>query len=70
MSIDEIQSFALGIPGDQRAKLAGQPLASLPAMLVDEDEGIAEANRRAEERKEERKARPPRWQLRGVSVSL
>ena len=49
MSIDEIQSCALGIPGDQRAKLAGQPLASLPAMLVDEDEGIAEANRRAEE---------------------
>ena len=49
MSIEEIQASALRLPEDQRAKLAGDLLASLPAQLADEDEGLAEAQRRSQE---------------------
>jgi putative addiction module component (TIGR02574 family) len=49
MSIEEIHANALKLPEDQRAKLAGDLLASLPALLVDEDDGVAEAMRRSED---------------------
>ena len=49
MSIEEIQANALRLPEDQRARLAGALLASLPALLVDDDDGIAEAKRRSED---------------------
>lgn len=47
MSIEEIHAEALQLPEDERAKLAGVLLDSLPALLVDDDEGIAEARRRS-----------------------
>ena len=47
MSIEEIHAEALQLPEDERAKLAGALLVSLPALLVDDDEGIAEARRRS-----------------------
>lgn len=37
------------LPEDERARLASKLLGSLPSMLFDEDEGIAEALRRDEE---------------------
>jgi hypothetical protein len=49
MSIEEIQAVAMQLPDDQRARLAGELLASLPALLVDEDDGIAESRRRSKE---------------------
>lgn len=42
----EITKTALQLPEDQRAKLALELLGSLPAVLHDDDEGIAEALRR------------------------
>jgi len=42
----EIEKQALSLPDDQRAALAAQLLDSLPAILHDEDSGIAEATRR------------------------
>lgn len=47
MTIESIQKEALQLPEDQRAKLAGELLTSLPALLVDEDGGVAEARRRS-----------------------
>ena len=52
MSIEEIQANALRLPEDQRARLAGDLLASLPALLVDADDGIDEAQRRSEDLQE------------------
>lgn len=49
MSLEEIHAHALELPEDQRAKLAGDLLASLPSVLHDEDDGIAEARRRSKE---------------------
>ncbi len=49
MSIDDIQAAVMQLPEDQRARLAGELLASLPAILVDEDDGVAEAKRRSKE---------------------
>ncbi len=49
MSIEDIQAVAMQLPEDQRARLAGELLTSLPALLVDEDDGIAEAKRRSKE---------------------
>ena len=49
MKLDEIQRHALDLPDSDRASLAAELLISLPAVLVDEDDGIAEARRRAKE---------------------
>jgi len=45
-TITEVEKLALTLPEDQRAVLAAHLLGSLPAVLHDEDEGIAEALRR------------------------
>lgn len=42
----EIEKLALTLPEKQRAMLAANLLESLPGVLSDEDEGIAEALRR------------------------
>jgi hypothetical protein len=42
----EIEKLALDLPESQRAVLAAHLLGSLPPVLHDEDEGIAEALRR------------------------
>ena len=49
MSLIEIQQGALQLPDAQRAALAAELLSSLPAVLVDEDDGVAEALRRSKE---------------------
>ena len=51
VNIDEI----LQLPEDQRAKLAGVLLTSLPAVLGDSDDGVAEAKRRQKELREDRR---------------
>jgi hypothetical protein len=45
-TITEVEKLALDLPENQRAVLAAHLLHSLPAVLHDEDEGIAEALRR------------------------
>ncbi len=45
-TIIEIEKLALNLPDKERATLAANLLASLPGVLSDEDEGIAEALRR------------------------
>ncbi len=45
-TIIEIEKLALDLPERQRATLAANLLQSLPAVLSDEDAGIAEALRR------------------------
>ena len=45
-TILEVEKLALDLPERQRATLAANLLESLPAILSDEDEGIAEALRR------------------------
>jgi putative addiction module component (TIGR02574 family) len=45
-SIAEIEKLALDLSESQRAVLAAHLLGSLPPVLHDEDEGIAEALRR------------------------
>jgi putative addiction module component (TIGR02574 family) len=45
-TIDEIEQLAQGLSESDRAVLAAHLLGSLPAVLHDEDEGIAEALRR------------------------
>jgi hypothetical protein len=42
-TIGEIERLALNLPESQRAILAAHLLGSLPSVLHDEDEGIAEA---------------------------
>jgi len=49
LKLDEIQKSALQLPDSDRAALAAKLLSSLPAVLADDDEGIAEAHRRSEE---------------------
>ena len=44
--IIEVEKLALNLPENQRAVLAAHLLRSLPSVLHDEDEGIAEALRR------------------------
>jgi len=44
--ITEVEKLALDLPENQRAVLAVHLLRSLPPVLHDEDEGIAEALRR------------------------
>jgi hypothetical protein len=45
-TITEVEKLALDLPENQRAVLAAHLLGSLPSVLHDEDEGIAEALRR------------------------
>jgi hypothetical protein len=45
-TIAEVEKLALDLPESQRAGLSAQLLRSLPSVLHDEDEGIAEALRR------------------------
>jgi hypothetical protein len=45
-TITEVEKLALDLPEGQRAILAAHLLGSLPAVLHDDDEGIAEALRR------------------------
>ncbi len=45
-TILEVEKLALDLPERQRATLAANLLESLPPILSDEDEGIAEALRR------------------------
>ena len=46
MSAAEIEKLAFDLPERERAMLAANLLHSLPAVLRDEDEGVAEALRR------------------------
>ncbi len=45
----EIGTLASSLPESDRAKLAADLLDSLPGILVDDDDGLAEARRRPEE---------------------
>ncbi len=45
-TIAEVERLALDLPESQRAILAAHLLGSLPSVLHDEDEGVAEAIRR------------------------
>ncbi len=47
MKLEEVQACAMQLPEAQRAALATELLCSLPAVLVDDDDGIAEARRRS-----------------------
>jgi len=49
MKLEEIQRSAYDLPDSDRATLAMGLLASLPAVLVEDDDGIAEAVRRSRE---------------------
>ena len=46
VTLTELDEQVLQLPEDQRAFLAAQLLESLPAILQDEDAGVAEAMRR------------------------
>jgi hypothetical protein len=48
-SLIELQRLAMELNETDRAVLAAHRLASLPAVLDDDDEGLAEAVRRADE---------------------
>ena len=45
-TITDVEKLAMDLPDSQRAVLAAHLLSSLPPVLQDEDEGIAEALRR------------------------
>jgi hypothetical protein len=45
-TIVEVKKLALNLPEKERAVLAANLLVSLPGVLWDEDEGVAEALRR------------------------
>ena len=49
MSLAEAERLVMNLSEKDRAQLAASLLNSLPAVLVDEDEGVAEAQRRSEE---------------------
>ena len=49
VTLAEVESLALKLPESQRAQLAADLLDSLPGVLADDDEGLAEALRRSEE---------------------
>ena len=48
-TVIEIKKLALSLPEKERATLAANLLESLPGVLSDEDEGVAEALRRDSE---------------------
>jgi hypothetical protein len=45
----EVEKLAMKLPEEQRTKLAAHMPESLPPILMDEDDGVAEALRRAAE---------------------
>lgn len=45
-TLAEIEAQAMELTASQRAKLAASLLESLPTLLYDDDEGLAEAHRR------------------------
>jgi hypothetical protein len=47
MKLEEIQRSALALPDADRAVLAAELLSSLPSLLVDPDDGLAEAENRS-----------------------
>jgi len=49
MDLAELQRHAMELPDSERATLAAELLGSLPALLLDVDDGIAEAERRSKE---------------------
>jgi putative addiction module component (TIGR02574 family) len=49
MKLEEIRESVMQLTEAQRATLAADLLDSLPGILLDEDDGIAEARRRSEE---------------------
>lgn len=51
-TIFEVEKLALNLSEHERAKLAADLLNSLPGVLSDEDEGVAEALRRDAEMNE------------------
>ncbi len=46
IAMDELTSIVMKLPDEQRTRLVANLLASLPTVLTDQDEGIAEALRR------------------------
>ncbi len=56
MSVEELHRIALQLPEDKRAELAAELLCSLPAVLSEPDEGVAEALRRSRELDEDASA--------------
>jgi putative addiction module component (TIGR02574 family) len=48
-TMEEIESEAMRLPESERATLAARLLGSLPAVLFDDDFGVAEAMRRDDE---------------------
>jgi putative addiction module component (TIGR02574 family) len=46
MSADQIAAEALRLPEKERAELVSRLLRSLPPLVLDEDDGVAEALRR------------------------
>lgn len=49
MKLEEVQKHAMELADSDRATLAAELLISLPAILVDEDDGVREARRRSKE---------------------
>jgi putative addiction module component (TIGR02574 family) len=49
VTLTEIETLAFKLPQSDRAKLASDLLDSLPGVLEDDDEGVAEALRRSDE---------------------
>jgi hypothetical protein len=49
LTLSEIEREAMKLPDSARASLASRLLESLPAVLSDEDDGVAEALRRSAE---------------------
>jgi hypothetical protein len=46
IAMNELTSMIMKLPDKQRAQLVAKMLASLPSVLTDQDDGIAEALRR------------------------
>ncbi len=49
MKLEDIQRCALELPDSDRAQLVTELLYSLPAVLAEDDGGVAEARRRSRE---------------------
>ena len=49
VTLTEVETLAFKLPESDRARLAADLLDSLPGVLVEDDEGLAEAIRRSEE---------------------
>jgi ABC-type thiamine transport system ATPase subunit len=48
-ALNTVEKLALALPERQRAALAVRMLDSLPALLLEEDQGLAEAQKRDDE---------------------